>query len=120
MAACDWHDEGTLRYLIVDFRGGDDAERLAVLQHAIAETEASPGRTLMLVHWDSDGLDMAFFKEVKDANRRLRHLDIRAVFLGLGSRGGALAALFNIRVGHERVRSFDDEGAALGWLREGL
>ena len=119
MAATQWREEPDgFRYLDVDFVGGDTPERLETLLTACTACEEASGRVPILVHWESDGLDMAFFKEVKDANRRLRHLDIRAAFLGLGGRGGAMAALFNIRVGHERVRSFDGDAVALAWLKE--
>lgn len=117
MAACDWRDEGGFRVLEIDFRGGDPVERLAALRTAVEACERTPGRVPLLVRWEYDGLDMNFLKLCKDANRRLRHLDIRAAFLGLGGKGGAFAAMFNARVGHERVRSFDDEGAALAWLQ---
>ena len=118
MAGCDWQDEVGVRRLVVDFRGGDTAERLDVLKTAIGACQTTGSHISILVRWESDGLDMGFLKHVKDANRMLGHLDIRAAFLGLGAKGTAIAALFNIRVGHERVRSFDDEGAALAWLEE--
>ena len=118
MAASAWREEGGVRHLDVDFRDGDAAERLEAMRTAIDACEAATGRIPILVRWEPDGLDMGFLKLAKDANRRLRHLDIRAAFLGLGGKGGAFAAIFNVRVGHERVRSFDDEGAALHWLEE--
>ena len=72
--------------------------------------------------WHEEGgprrLDLDLLKQVKDANRRLRHLDVRGAFLGLGGKGGAFAAMFDVRVGHERVRSIDDESRAIEWLEE--
>ena len=118
MAACGWHDEDGLRVLEIDFRGGDPVERSGTLRTACDQCEQASGRVLILVRWDSEGLDMGFLKEAKDANRRLRHVDARAAFLGLGAKGGALAAIFNVRVEYERVRSFDDESVARAWLEE--
>lgn len=118
MAACEWHEEGGTRRLHLDFRDGDSEARLTALRDAITAAERAAGRVLILVRWEPEALDMGFLKQVKDANRRLRHLDVRAAFLGLGGKGGAFAAMFNVRVGHERVRSFDDEDRALQWLEE--
>lgn len=119
MAACDWREAPDgFTYLDVDFRGGDAQERSAALQAGTAAVRAAVGRVAVLCHREAGAFDVAWFKLVKDTNRALRHLDLKVAFVGLGSRGGVYAGMLNLRVGHERVRAFDDEGSALAWMQE--
>lgn len=119
MPGCGWREETDgFRFFEIDFTGGDSRERTIVLQESIDAVQVPDGRVPMLVHWEAGAFDIGWFKQVKDANRMLKHLDLRAAFVGLGARGGAYAGVLNLRVGHERVRHFPDVAAALTWLRE--
>lgn len=115
-----WREEPDgFRYLATDYRGTTSDERYEVFRAGAARAPQTADRHLVLVLASDEGLDPAWFKEVKDHNSSTAADDrVRVAVVGAGRKGAAVATMINARLSYERARHFTEEAEAVAWLRE--
>lgn len=113
-----WREEPDgFRYLHVDYRDADAAERDDVFRASGAELVANPGMRSLVEIGDMEH-DPAWFKGVKDAARTFAKRGLRMAVLCDRKDSAARIRMLAYLGGADNAQPFHDQAEALAWLRQ--
>ena len=113
-----WQEEPDgFRYLHVDYRDADEAQRYEVLRASAEELLGHPGLRSLVEIGDMEH-DPVWFKQVKDAARAYGKQGLRMAVLCARRDSAARIRMLAYLSGADHARPFDDEAEALAWLRD--
>lgn len=114
-----WREEPDgFRYLHVDYRDADEAQRYEVFRASAHALASNPGMRSLVETGDMEH-DPAWFKGVKDAARAYAKQGLRMAVLCERRESAARIRMLAFLGGSDNVQPFDDPAEALAWLREG-
>lgn len=113
-----WREEPDgFRYLHVDYRDADEAQRYDVLRASADELTAHPGLRSLVEIGEMEH-DQAWFKGVKDAAKAYGRQGLRMAVVCSSRESAARIRMIGYLAGDGNARPFDDPAQALAWLRE--
>lgn len=115
-----WQERSGVRYLVLDYRGLDDAQAQALLLESVEVIRAEPPGVRVLVHNDARLPSVEHARLAMDLGRTVyRPLRTKMAILGLPPVAVMGLRTFNAVAGGNRAAPFRDEEQAMRFLLAG-